>query len=142
MLNRSQPPLGRRLPLLLTLLCLLTPGAIAETPPRLLVMMGGGTWESSVFSMLRAIPDVQMTLVESAEEAFALELAADFDVILMYNLDAAIDEPDRQLLRDYLAQGKGLVVLHHALALSRARTLPPQTKRPYAGRRLRSPPKH
>lgn len=90
-----------------------------ETPSRdvrLLIVMGGGTYESTVFRFFDALDGVQYTLSMSDREAFAEDLRGRYDTILMYNLSGTLPERERGHLRKYLEDGGGLVVLHHALA--------------------------
>lgn len=85
-------------------------------PVRLLIVMGGGTWENSVFHMFDAIEGVEYTLEMSDTAAFGEDLRNRFDAVLMYNLSATLPEPHRANFTEFLEAGGGLVVLHHALA--------------------------
>ena len=83
---------------------------------RLLIVMGGGTWENSVFRFFDTLDGVQCTLADSDREAFVEDLRARYDAILMYNLGGTLPERERGHLVQLLAGGGGLMVLHHALA--------------------------
>ena len=99
-----------------------TKGTHAQNPDapsedvRLLIVMGGGTYESSVFRFFDALDGVRYTLVMSDSAAFREDVRDRYDAVLLYNLSPSISEPARSNLALFLESGKGLVVLHHALA--------------------------
>ena len=94
-----------------------TPAAArADGEVRLLVVMGGGTWENSVFQLFDSLDGVDATVVMSDQEAFETDIRNRYDALLMYNLSGSLAEPARTHLTRFLESGKGLVVLHHALA--------------------------
>ena len=88
----------------------------ADDDVRLLIVMGGGTYESSVFRFFEMLDGIDFTVANSDTEAFADSLQGRYDAILMYNLSANLDEPGRGHLVRFLESGGGLVVWHHALA--------------------------
>lgn len=88
----------------------------SEGDIRLLIVMGGGTYESSVFRFFDSLEGISHTLVMSDAEAFETDIRDRYDAILMYNLSRSLAEPQRANLVRFLENGKGLVVLHHALA--------------------------
>lgn len=105
---------------LLILLCSLPVNAQTESnqakPVRLLIVMGGGTYESSVFGFFDMLDGIDHTLVMSDTEAFEQDIRDQYDAVLMYNLSRSLPEPARSNLVSFLESGGGLVVWHHALA--------------------------
>ncbi len=83
---------------------------------RLLIVMGGGTYESSVFRFFDTLDGVSYTLVMSDTVAFKEDFRDQYDAVLMYNLSSSLAEPARSNLVRFIESGKGLVVWHHALA--------------------------
>ncbi len=83
---------------------------------RLLIVMGGGTYESSVFRFFDTLDGIDYTLVMSDTEAFQNDIRNQYDAVLMYNLRSSLAEPARTNLVNFIESGRGLVVWHHALA--------------------------
>jgi len=54
--------------------------------------------------------------VASNREAFAADIRPKYDVLVLYDLSTEIGEVQRKNLRDFVESGKGIVVLHHAIA--------------------------
>lgn len=88
----------------------------SSNPVKLLIVMGGGTYESSVFRFYDTLESINYTLVMSDKEAFASDIRNEFDAVLLYNLSTTIEEPAKTNLKNFVESGKGLVVWHHALA--------------------------
>lgn len=88
----------------------------SDNDTRLLIVMGGGTYESSVFRFFDSLDGVRYTLVMSDTEAFENDIREQYDAVLMYNLSGSLAEPARSNLVNFIESGKGLVVWHHALA--------------------------
>lgn len=92
------------------------PNAGTTENVRLLIVMGGGTYESSVFRFFDTLDGVTYTLVMSDTTAFREDVRGQYDAVLMYNLSTSLPEPARSNLVRFIESGKGLVVWHHALA--------------------------
>lgn len=94
-----------------------TTGQVSEPKPkvrpRLLVVTGGHTYDTSFYSLF---DDFDWTHAVTLDQAFRKDVSQDFDAVLLYNLENKLSEGARQNLKAYLEGGKGLVVLHHAIA--------------------------
>src|SRR5207247_4215210 len=51
----------------------------------------------------------------SSSTAFQTDLRGKYDVLIMYDFSRDLNETGKKNLRDFVASGKGIVVLHHAL---------------------------
>lgn len=98
----------------LTCLC----GA-AETKTRVLVVTGGHDFEKEpFFKLFKDNPDITFKAVEhpNAHALWTAEAAKLWDVLVLYDMYQPISEQAKKDLVDRLQEGKGLVVLHHAIA--------------------------
>lgn len=106
--------------MLATLLMLpVSPSLLAAGQIRVLVVTGGhGFDRPEFFRMFEQNPDISFEAVEhpKAHEALRPEAAARYDVIALYDMWQPIAEEARSNFVARLQEGKGLVVLHHALA--------------------------
>jgi type 1 glutamine amidotransferase len=59
---------------------------------------------------------VSWTHATSNREAFQKDIRLHYDVVVLYDLSKDLDESGKRNLRGFLGAGKGLLVLHHALA--------------------------
>jgi type 1 glutamine amidotransferase len=82
---------------------------------RVLLVTGGHDYDSSFYSVFDQ-KGLAWTHVASNQEAFKNDVRRRFDVVALYDMSADLDEKGRVNLRDFLESGKGLVVLHHAIA--------------------------
>jgi type 1 glutamine amidotransferase len=98
----------------------LPPSAGAAKPPadalRLLVVTGGHDYPTSFYTVFEGRPDWRWTHAASNEEAFAREIVSRFDVLVLYDFVQRLGEEGRLHLRAFAEAGKGIVVVHHALA--------------------------
>ena len=106
----------------LALLCLaplsFVLGHTAE-PIRALVIVGGHDFQTNQFhELFQALPDVRVRLVEhpAAHAWLERERSADYDVLVLYDMWQPISEDAKANFTARLAEGKGLVALHHSLA--------------------------
>ncbi len=83
---------------------------------KLLVVTGGGTYENSIFLVFDRLDGIQWTHATSDTEAFKEDIRGQYDVVLFYNLSESLSEPARTNLVNLVEGGKGLVIMHHALA--------------------------
>lgn len=91
----------------------------AEGKIRLLVVTGGHDFENEpFFQMFKDNPDVTFRAVEhpKAHALLQAEAAEDWDVLVLYDMYQPITEGTKADFLARLQQGKGLVVLHHAIA--------------------------
>lgn len=102
-------------------------GTIAATGPssdanriRVLLITGGHDFEQQPFyALFDSMPDVvtTKTAYPAAADLFRPELAADYDVIVFYDMWAQGITPQQQAgLVQLLQRGIGVVALHHTLA--------------------------
>jgi type 1 glutamine amidotransferase len=79
------------------------------------VVTGGHSFEKDFFGLFEG-DWLKWAHAETNEEAFAADIRDSFDVVVFYDMSRNLSEEGRQNLTDYVESGKGLVVLHHALA--------------------------
>ena len=91
----------------------------ASDPPspkarkRLLVVTGGHPYETSFYTLFDGY---EWNHVSGVDAAFRKDVRADYDAVLFYNLEQKLSDGSRVNLRDFVESGKGVVVLHHAIA--------------------------
>ena len=94
--------------------------AAAPGHVRVAVVTGGHDFErepfSALFGALEGIEWREVSQPAANEELYTAEGAASYDVLVWYDLSPAIADPQKAALMEVLQRGKGLVVLHHALA--------------------------
>lgn len=86
---------------------------------RVLIVTGGHDFDRKGFNALWAsMPGLSVREVThpDAHQWFALDRARQYDVMVWYDMHQDIAEGSRENLVKMLKRGKGLVVLHHALA--------------------------
>lgn len=86
---------------------------------RVLVVTGGHGFEKpQFFQMFKDNPDITYEAVEhpNAHAKWRPEAAKSYDVMVLYDMWQPISEEAKADLLALLAAGKGLVVLHHAIA--------------------------
>lgn len=88
--------------------------AAAEKPLRIELVTGGHEHELSFYGVFAGMREFQVT-VNPHPHAFRPNLAKTRDVLVLYDM-ADADEAEQKALRMFVESGKGLVVLHHAIA--------------------------
>ena len=86
---------------------------------RALVITGGHEFEKEqFFKVFKDNPDITFVAVEhpNAQAMFKAEAARQYDVIVMYDFNQKISDEAKADFVARLKEGKGLVVLHHAIA--------------------------
>ncbi|PWU16043.1 MAG: hypothetical protein C5B50_14170 [Verrucomicrobia bacterium] len=86
---------------------------------RVLVITGGhGFEEAPFFKLFEENPNItfQATTHTNVQALHNLESAKDFDVLVMYDFNQSISEEAKADFLGLLRAGKGLVILHHAIA--------------------------
>lgn len=83
---------------------------------RVLVVTGGHDYESSFYSLFEPAKDFTWTHIASNIAAFRKDLRKDFDVLFLYDFSQELDETGKRNLQDFAESGKGIVVVHHAIA--------------------------
>lgn len=87
---------------------------LAEKPLRALVITGGHDFDPSFFGIFDACKEIG-SLTKESPEALKTDLRDRCDVLILYNANADLDDATRKNLEAFVAAGKGLVVMHHAL---------------------------
>ncbi|MBS1829443.1 MAG: ThuA domain-containing protein [Acidobacteria bacterium] len=96
--------------------------AAATDPPkpvRLLVVTGGHGFDKRFFDLFASHPEWKWEHREHAPRStstvYSKPIARDFDVVVLYDMPKRITENEERNFLDLFRQGKGVVVLHHAL---------------------------
>jgi hypothetical protein len=108
-----------RLVCALLLTCLLSWSGQAAEKIRLLVVTGGHDFQTNqFFELFRHDPGLTFEAVThpNAHPRWRPEAAQAFDVLVLYDMWQKISEPAKADLVNLLKSGKGLVILHHAVA--------------------------
>jgi type 1 glutamine amidotransferase len=98
----------------LALAALLCVPAVAA-PVRLLLVTGGHEHEISFYEMFTGNAEYDVTL-SPHPKAFRGNMSARYDVLVLYDLADVTEAAERAALRRFVESGKGVVVLHHAIA--------------------------
>jgi uncharacterized protein len=86
---------------------------------RVLIVTGGHDFEKEpFFKIFKDNPNISFKAVEHPNAHALLRAAAakDWDVLLLYDMHQEISEEGKADFLDRLKEGKGLVVMHHAIA--------------------------
>lgn len=110
--------------LVLPLVCMGTAFLPAQQEPapqklRLLIVTGGhGFDRDAFFAMFDSFGGMEWREVAhpQANDSYTPEVAETYDVLVFYDMNQAITEEQKAAFLALLDHGKGLVVLHHALA--------------------------
>jgi hypothetical protein len=111
----------RALWLSLVVLSIASPGFAADSigKIRVLLITGGHDFEQpQFFKLFNESPEITVRIAEHphAHELLRPESATNYDVLVAYDMYQEISETAKGDLVNWLKQGKGLVVLHHAIA--------------------------
>jgi len=93
--------------------------APAAEPVRALVIVGGHDFQTNEFhELFRTLPDVRAQVVEhpAAHAWLEREPSSNYDVLVLYDMWQPISDRAKASFLARLAEGKGLVALHHSLA--------------------------
>jgi hypothetical protein len=88
----------------------------APPPLRLLVVTGGHEYPTTFYTVFEGAEDLRWEHAVSNHAAFKNDLRKDYDVLVLYDYTQEITEPEKTNLRSFVEAGKGVVVLHHAIA--------------------------
>ena len=88
----------------------------AAQPLRLLVVTGGHAYATTFYTLFEGADDLRWTHALSNHEAYREDFRSQYDVLVLYDSVQEIAEPEKINLQDFLEAGKGVVVLHHAIA--------------------------
>src|SRR5574340_1047578 len=112
-LSNSERPCRRQWRVVLVLLAAGL-GSAAE-PVRVQITTGGHPYGISFYGVFDGRSDLAIT-VNPHPSAYRRDLRKFADVLVLFDLADVDDEKQRANLQTFLESGKGLVVLHHALA--------------------------
>ncbi len=104
---------------LLFLVFVAAPGIAQEADTRLLVVTGGHDFEREpFFAMFDSFGGCSWRGAEhpKANHLYAPEASAEYDVLVLYDMNQEITEEQKSEFLAMLERGKGLVILHHAFA--------------------------
>ena len=87
-----------------------------KEPVRVLVVTGGHDYPTSFYTLFEGAPDLKWSHASSNHEAFKNDIRKNYDVLVLYDFTSEIAELEKTNLRNFVESGKGLVVLHHAVA--------------------------
>ena len=92
--------------------------AATQRPPplRALVVTGGHDFETSFYTIFEGYGDLAWDHVPASADAFRSDIRQKYGVLVLYDLSADLEEKGRANLRAFVESGKGIVVLHHAIA--------------------------
>ena len=82
---------------------------------RVLVVTGGHAYDSTFASMFEDQPDIG-PFVAPRNVAFNGDIRKRWDVLVFYDLTEQAGDKEKEVLRAFVESGKGVVVLHHAIA--------------------------
>jgi len=91
---------------------------LSRRPERLvraLIVTGGHSYDTEFYTLFNG-EWLTWKHSPSNREAFGADIASEYDVLLLYDLSRELDEEGKKNLRTFLESGKGVVVMHHALA--------------------------
>jgi len=115
---------------LLLILALFTPTAFGAEPAgdgvwrdapknpdaiRVLVVTGGHDHDASFYSVFEGYPDIAAN-VRPHPAGLTRDLRKNVQVLVTYDMVREIDPKQQAVLKDFAGAGKGIVVMHHALA--------------------------
>lgn len=83
---------------------------------KILVVTGGHDFDTEFYTLFEGYDDLIWNHVPSNHSAFNSDIRQKFDVLVLYDLSNEISENEQKNLKDYVESGKGIVVLHHAIA--------------------------
>lgn len=89
--------------------------ADAEETVRVMVVTGGHAYDTAFGSLFEGIDGIYAK-VYPRDIAFVWDIRKDWDVLVLYDLTSEIGEKEKVNLKAFVESGKGIIVLHHALA--------------------------
>jgi type 1 glutamine amidotransferase len=88
----------------------------APPPLRLLVVTGGHPYATTFYTVFEGADDLHWEHALSNHEAFRGDIRNEYDVLVLYDFSQEISDVEKTNLRNFVEAGKGVVVLHHAIA--------------------------
>ncbi len=87
----------------------------AEHPIRVQVVTGGHPFDPEFYGLFVHRPDLAVSMT-GHPDAYAHDFRQDTDVLVLYDFVQEVSDQKRENLKAFLEAGRGLVVLHHAIA--------------------------
>ncbi len=88
----------------------------APPPIRALVVTGGHEYATTFYTVFEGVDDLHWEHALSNHAAFKADIRPDYDVLVLYDFSQDISDSEKAHLREFVEGGKGIVVLHHAIA--------------------------
>lgn len=90
----------------------------ANSPLRVLMTVGGVGYNTWLVRLLDGNRNIKLVVRDVDDDAIVFSAAAlaDIDAVLMYHRDNVAEPEERAALLEYVRNGGGVVVLHHAIA--------------------------
>jgi type 1 glutamine amidotransferase len=88
----------------------------APPPIRALVITGGHPYATTFYTVFEGADDLHWDHALSNHEAYRGDLRKKYDVLVLYDFTQDITDTEKTNLRNFVEAGKGIVVLHHAIA--------------------------
>ena len=82
---------------------------------RVLIITGGHDHEAAFYGLFDGYQDIGWPAVTDITLAFKQDIRAKYDVLVFYNFTRDLDDSGKKNLRDFVENGKGIVVLHHGI---------------------------
>jgi type 1 glutamine amidotransferase len=82
---------------------------------RVMVVTAGHPYDTAFDSVFEGQPDIA-PFHYPRNRAFTGDIRKKWDVVLLYDLTAEPTDQEKAVLKDFVESGKGLIVLHHAIA--------------------------
>lgn len=106
--------------ILCVFLAMLVSQLCAETPLKVRIITGGHDFEKEAFlKVFEANKEINFTHVEHGKDsatAYDREDLEEQDCVVLYDMAKTITAAQKAKLLSFLSKGKGLVVMHHAIA--------------------------
>jgi type 1 glutamine amidotransferase len=83
---------------------------------RALVVTGGHDYDPDFYTLFQDQPGFTWRHALSNQDAFRNDLRGSVDVLVLYDMSQDLDAAGRANLQSFAEAGKGIVVLHHAIA--------------------------
>ena len=80
------------------------------------MVTGGHDYATTFYTVFEGADDLHWDHAVSNHEAFKNDIRKNYDVLVLYDFSQEISDAEKTNLRNFVEAGKGIVVLHHAIA--------------------------
>jgi uncharacterized protein len=103
---------------LLAVLLVSLPLMAQQRTIKVLVVTGGHNYTTGFYTLFQGYPDVKWDHAQhcGAGEGYGKGMAGKYDVVVLYDMPKEVPEVHQKNLMEFFEAGRGVVVLHHALA--------------------------